>query len=396
MLTREEVVTTYVNLLGRAPETEDVIGAHQSAHTALDSLVASIKGSAEFRGRQVTAASITREQVIAAYRTYLRRAPESEAVIQQNIVGHSSIESLEAALKCSEEHQRLQTFSTARRIKLNEIEAEVSKLERLYVEDRARYAASLNDFWLELEPIDADPRSKAYSDWVMSTYSLIANRPYGTANEVTPYDIESYVRRPAPYSSGDAAAIGDYLMAIGHVIRAMDLPPASSILEMGFGWGNTTVPLAMSGYKVKGIDISPHLVEIAGRRARATGLDVDLSVGDFFDVETIDDQFDAVLFFECFHHCADHVRLLKAIPRVLKPGGRLVLAGETINNALPYPWGINPDGQAVYCIRHHGWLELSFREDYILELLDSLGWEVVKHNFINAMGVTYVATRKPD
>jgi SAM-dependent methyltransferase len=124
------------------------------------------------------------------------------------------------------------------------------------------------------------------------------------------------------------------------------------------------------------------------------GLDADLSVGTFFDVESISEKFDAVLFFECFHHCDDHVRLLKAVARVLKPGGRLVLAGETINNALPYPWGINPDSQAIYCIRQFGWLELCFREDYLIGLLEELGWSVKKHNFTSAMGITYVATRK--
>ncbi|MGJ7511781.1 class I SAM-dependent methyltransferase [Variovorax sp. GT1P44] len=200
--------------------------------------------------------------------------------------------------------------------------------------------------------------------------------------------------RPYPYSTGDAKIIGDQLMAVGHVIQSMSLKRAARVLEFGFGWGNTTVQLALSGYQVTGIDITPSFVELVQRRAGTLGLDVDASVGTFFDVEHMEQQFDAVLFFEAFHHCSDHVRLLKAIPRVLKPGGKLVLAGETINNALPYPWGINPDGQAIYCIRQFGWLELSFREDYLLPLLDELGWRVTKHPFSNAAGITYVAERK--
>ncbi|WP_418122236.1 class I SAM-dependent methyltransferase [Variovorax sp. 160MFSha2.1] len=355
-----------------------------------------MSGNAAEQEQANPGAPLQREQLISSYIELLRRPPESEEAIALHLSAGHTLASFRESLTQSEEFKRLQTFRTTRRIQPSEIETEVAKLERLANEDPAAYTALLDDFWVDLKPISAAPRSSEYAAWVMSTYSEIANRAYGTSNEVTAYDADLYARRPVPYISGDAKTIGAQLMAIGHVIQAMNLPPASSVLEMGFGWGNTTVQLGLSGYKVKGIDISPHFVEIASRRARALDLDVDLSVGNFFDAETIQEKFDAVLFFECFHHCADHVRLLKAIPRVLKPGGRLVLAGETINNALPYPWGINPSGQAIYCIRHHGWLELSFREDYILGLLDELGWNVVKHDFINAIGITYVATRKGD
>ncbi|MDP9604714.1 Methyltransferase domain-containing protein [Variovorax sp. YR750] len=401
MLQRDEVVTAYKALLGRDPEAESVIESHCRGHDQVDSLVMSICASEEFKMRlrppahaAATPKTLTRTQLIGIYEELLRRKPGSEDEISQHLASHDTPEAFRQTVLDSQEYRNLQTFSTKRKIQFSEIDKEVALLERLSSEDPIEYSARLNDFWLDLKPINEPPSSDAYKQWVMATYSEIANRSYGTSNEVTDYDVDAYTKRPVPYASGNAKAIGDQLMAVGHVIHAMNLPANSSVLEMGFGWGNTTVQLAMSGYQVKGIDISRHFVEIASRRVRALQIEPDLSVGDFFDIETIDDKFDAVLFFECFHHCADHLRLLKAIPKVLKPGGRLVLAGETINNALPYPWGINPDGQAIYCIRRFGWLELSFRENYILGLLDELGWNVTKHNFINAMGVTYVATRK--
>lgn len=403
MLTRDEVVDAYFRLLKRTPETDDVINAHCATHRELSSLLSSIYESEEYKSKQGTQEvepclrhpkTLTRDQVIRIYKDLLRRQPESENAIATQLIAHDTAEDLERTVRQSEEYQCLQIFSSKRKIQFAEIDAEVEILERLSREDNAQYSARLNDFWLDLKPIDAPPSSEEYAQWVMATYSKIANRSYGTSNEITNYDVDIYSKRPVPYISGDAKAIGDQLMAVGHVIHSMNLPANSSILEFGFGWGNTTVQLAMSGYAVKGIDISPYFVEIASRRTKALGFDLDLSVGNFFDIETVDDMFDAVLFFECFHHCSDHVRLLKAIPNVLKPGGKLVLAGETINNGLPYPWGVNPDGQAIYCIRRFGWLELSFRENYILELLDQLGWNVEKHNFINAIGVTYIATRK--
>jgi 2-polyprenyl-3-methyl-5-hydroxy-6-metoxy-1,4-benzoquinol methylase len=408
MLTRVDVVKAYVTLLGRAPESEEVITSHCAAHDAIDSLTASIQDSEEYRIRQHTAGgsardaetprTITREQVINAYRDLLRRKPESDAVVDSQVAGHRTIEEFEASVRSSQEFKNLQVFSMKRKIQWHEIDSEVANIHRLLGEDPGgEYQRALTDFWLEIPAITAHPEAEEYRRWVMETYGKISGRTsYSVSSEETDYDLESYVRRPAPYAGGSSEAIGDMLMAIGHVIRVMGLKPEASVLEFGFGWGNTTVQLAMSGYQVTGIDIAPNFVEMVRRRTRALNLEADLRVGSFFDAETIDQQFDAVLFFECFHHCDDHIRLLKALPRILKPGGKLVLAGETINNALPYPWGVNPDSQAIYCIRQFGWLELSFRENYILDLLDRLGWKVEKHNFLNAMGVTYIATRTPE
>jgi 2-polyprenyl-3-methyl-5-hydroxy-6-metoxy-1,4-benzoquinol methylase len=401
MLKREDVISAYIDLLGRPPESDVAIAGHQQAHSEVASLIAAIRESQEFKQKhlvsQASTPQITRAEVISAYKAILHRPPESEDTIRRNMLAHSDVASLEAALKCSEEHQQIQTFSSKRKIKFDQIEAEVAAIARLAREDPAgaTYAKALNDFWLEIPSPGFAPHSEEYRQWVMYTYTAISNRSgYHTSSEETDYDLETYVKRPVPYLGGNAQAIGDMLMAIGHVIRAMDLHPESKVLELGFGWGNTTVQLAMAGYQVTGIDIAPNFVEMVRRRLVGLDLTADLKAGSFFDVEAIDQQFDAVLFFECFHHCDDHVRLLKALPNILKPGGKLVLAGETINNALPYPWGINPDSQAIYCIREFGWLELSFREDYLLGLLEELGWYIEKHNFLNAMGVTYVATRK--
>lgn len=37
------------------------------------------------------------------------------------------------------------------------------------------------------------------------------------------------------------------------------------------------------------------------------------------------EQLDAALFFECFHHCSDHTRLLRGLHSVVKPTGTLYL-----------------------------------------------------------------------
>jgi len=277
-------------------------------------------------------------------------------------------------------------------ISMSEVPAEI---ERVNKTDEISRGAAMNSFWVDIPVCSLSPDTQEYNQWVFDTYKSIARRDYGTDEELSPFFTDDLFTTPFPYNTRNAHIVGEQLMAIGYVIQAMDLPPASSIFEMGYGWGNTMLQMARMGYKVSGFDIDARYADLVRRQAVAMHVSVDARQGKFFDIEKVEEKFDAVLFFESFHHCDDHVRLLEAIPDRLKEGGKLVLAGEAINNKLPFPWGINPGGQAIYCIQEYGWLELCFREDYLLGLLDKMGWNVVKHSFpLSATGITYVATRR--
>ena len=186
--------------------------------------------------------------IFAIYRELLRRKPESEEVIASQLAAHRTAVEFEASVRQSEEFRRLQIFSDKRRIQLHQLDAEIDLIDRLLKEDLDGYHKALNNFWVDIQPSGAAPASDEYMRWVMDTYALIANRSsYEMSNEETDYDLDTSVRTPAPYQSGNAKMIGDMLMAVGHVIHAMELKSGSSILEFGFGWGNTTVQLAMPG-----------------------------------------------------------------------------------------------------------------------------------------------------
>ena len=58
-------------------------------------------------------------------------------------------------------------------------------------------------------------------------------------------------------------------------------------------------------------------------------------------------RFDAIVFYECFHHCIDHPQLLLILRERLTAGGVIIFAGETINEILPYAWALNPTGQGI-------------------------------------------------
>lgn len=112
-------------------------------------------------------------------------------------------------------------------------------------------------------------------------------------------------------------------------------------------------------------------------------------------IHTLDRQFDAVLFFECFHHCANHQQLVAGLDRVVAPGGKVLFAAEPILDEFPIPWGLRLDGESLWAIRQHGWLELGFQESYFRRLMERHGWSVERADCAETpWGNILVATRR--
>jgi SAM-dependent methyltransferase len=219
-----------------------------------------------------------------------------------------------------------------------------------------------------------DPFAEEYRQAQLTLYRGVAERDYAVGNEVTAFDIDQAVQRPFPFATGSSQTTGEQLMAIGFLLRTMALPQGSSIVEFGPGWGNTSLFLAKLGYRLTVVDIEPHFCELIRRRAAIEGVEIDVVNDDFFWVERSTARYDAALFFECFHHCADHMRLLRALDRAIVPGGKLFFGGEPISPDFPMPWGLRLDGNSLWAIRKNGWLELGFRDDYFRDALRHAGW----------------------
>lgn len=242
-----------------------------------------------------------------------------------------------------------------------------------------------------------DPFSEEYRDAVLDWYEWLHGRPYSPGNEVTHFDVEQALRVPFPYLTRSTATVGQHLMIVGNVIRSLDLPQPAKVLEFGAGWGNIADALTRMGHDVTVIDVEPRFLELIRRRAEQAGATITTLVGDFQSVEDLDDQFDAVLFFECFHHCPDHVALLGKLDRVVRPGGRIYLAAEPVNDGFPHPWGLRLDGESLWAIRKNGWLELGFQESYLLEALRRTGWHGERISWAEMpFASVYVATRLAD
>ncbi|HJT96924.1 MAG TPA: class I SAM-dependent methyltransferase [Rhodanobacteraceae bacterium] len=243
------------------------------------------------------------------------------------------------------------------------------------------YRKTLSEVLLQpnrmLGKMPRDPASDEYRIAQLAFYERLTQRSYDVGREETPFDRAHMLRWPFPYATRSAATVGTYLMAYGQIIREMNLPPGAHVLEMGSGYGPLTHQLASMGYRVTCADISERLLEYV--RTRCAGLPgaVDTICCDMNEF-AIAGAYDAVVFFESFHHVLNHADLLRRIGGCLVDDGILVFAGEPIvpndSEIVPYPWGLRMDGMSLWAIRRQGWLELGFRVDYFSDLLRRTGW----------------------
>lgn len=233
-------------------------------------------------------------------------------------------------------------------------------------------------FRMEPPAMKADPFSAEYAREQMALYERISGRTYRLENEETKLDVDGLVTRPFPYCTESLQVVGDQFVAIGSLLRRMKVPMGGRVLEFGPGHGNTTMALAQTGYKVTAVDIEARYCDLIKRRAERVGVEIEVINSDFMWSEQVQEPYDAVVFFECFHHCADHLRLLRALRGATKPGGKIYFAGEPITNEFSMPWGVRLDGESLWAIRRHGWLELGFTETYFKNALAATGWKVTK------------------
>jgi len=285
---------------------------------------------------------------------------------------------------------------------LEDLRRELDAADAAAKRSHAEYTAVLDGFVFDphaaFGKFPRDPRAPEFRVAQLSLYEAIAGRSYEVSSEETPFDHAQMMKFPFPYSSRSTATVGDYLMTYGNLIKTLSLPLHARILEIGSGYGPLTWHLASMGYSVTCVDFSENL--LAYIRDRTAGLPgrVETIAADMNQLE-LEGSYDVILFFESFHHCADHMTLLRKLPALLEPNGMLVLAGEPIvaasTPAVPYPWGLRMDGLSLWFISRLGWIELGFEERYLHNLLDDFGWSVVRKPSgpIAAMGI-WIAKRK--
>jgi len=228
-----------------------------------------------------------------------------------------------------------------------------------------------------------DPYSQDYYEAQMKIYREISgNKDYTVENERTYLDFDALKNNPFPYCTKSPITVGDQLIAQGFLIKVLNLKPHSRIVEFGPGFGNTTLHFSQMGYEVTAVDYEQSFLDFIKYRKELLSQNIDLVRKDMLEFHSAQ-KYDAAIFFECFHHCSDHLKLLKNLHEVINDQGLIAFAAEPIVEepipAVPYPWGVRLDGISVWSIRKFGWLELGFDASYFMRTLLSLGWTPKRH-----------------
>lgn len=268
-----------------------------------------------------------------------------------------------------------------RTVRLDDLDEELARATALMGTSPERAQALLGEFVVALPvPPPPDPFSDDYRSWTWDLYRRISGRDaYDTAHEASPFDLERALTRPYPYESGSLRLVGRDLVARGHVLATLSnaLPAAGRsaplrVVEFGAGWGNLTADLVATGLDVTVVELDPKFCALLAARCAGGPGRLTVHEGDMLDFAT-DEPFDAAVFFESFHHCADHLALLQRLHGIVRPGGVVLFAAEPVQR-LGYPWGPRLDGLSVWSSRTHGWLELGFDARYFDAALARTGW----------------------
>lgn len=98
------------------------------------------------------------------------------------------------------------------------------------------------------------------------------------------------------------------------------------VLEIGVGLGTDLAQFGKAGARCHGVDITDRHLEMTARNFALRGLAVDLKRCDATRIEHPDGAFDAVYSFGVIHHIPDAPAVVREIERVLRPGGRCLVA----------------------------------------------------------------------
>lgn len=173
------------------------------------------------------------------------------------------------------------------------------------------------------------------------------------------------------------------------VLDVADLEPGDSVLDVGCGTG-TLALLAREQLgprsTIHGIDATPQMIERARRKARRQDRDVTFEVGVIEALAYSGNTFDAVLSTLMMHHLpADvQVRGIAEIGRVLRPGGRVVIAdfSQSEPSLTTLIHGPEPGSED--------------RVDAFTRLLENASFRHVRTGPLPMRGIFYVTGVKPN
>jgi N-methyltransferase StaMA len=150
------------------------------------------------------------------------------------------------------------------------------------------------------------------------------------------------------------------------------------LIDVGCGHGSTAARIiAHHAVKITGVSVSDYQVGLANSRPQPPDLPgrATFRLADAMELPFPDESFDGAYAIESLMHMKDKEAALGHIARVLRPGGRLVIAEHHLDGELDHP-------DAARTADAHAFFKFSLTTDLYRQLLREAGLKVVDHTDI--------------
>lgn len=229
-------------------------------------------------------------------------------------------------------------------------------------------------------PSTADPTSSDFRAYQLELWKLISTRSnYDALSCESNNNIQSEpsIQQTYPFTSRSPKEVGSYFLGVANIVQKMPVPVGARVVEFGVGYGHLTRMLSNLGYQVDAVDIESRFLQLLPALSLPGAEKIALHSSSFVDVFFQKETIDAFVFYECFHHCLDHGKLISKMYDALRSGGAIMFAAEAFyDDWFDFPWGVRTDGHSVWAIRNFGWMELGFRKSFISSVLSQQGFEL--------------------
>lgn len=165
------------------------------------------------------------------------------------------------------------------------------------------------------------------------------------------------------------------------------------VLEVGCGTGSTAIEHAPHVDRIHATDFSPRMIEIAGEKARAAGVDnIDFEVASLAEVAARDTRYDAVLALSVLHLVDDLDAALASIHALLEPGGLFVSNTACLADGMNWLRPIVAVGRWIGKLPPVSF----FGRDALVERMQRAGFEI-HHEYRPGKGrVVFLIARRAD
>jgi ubiquinone/menaquinone biosynthesis C-methylase UbiE len=167
---------------------------------------------------------------------------------------------------------------------------------------------------------EADERPQVHAGWPAARLAWLATQ------RSTRHQRRIWSRRVGSWDQHGSAGLANVTAA---VVGAARTRPGEAVLDLGCGTGQISIPLAVQGADVLGVDVSPAMASRLRAEAQRRGLaSLTVIVLPAEELDLPPASIDLVVSSYALHHLrdADKARLAGAAYRWLRPGGRIVIA----------------------------------------------------------------------